>query len=67
MEARLTIDDLRANGHCASGVRSFFKEHNLDLRKAAGEGLTREDTAHVDDAMLEACWQVAERRVSGGQ
>lgn len=65
-EVRITMSDLRQAGHCAPGVRDFFKKHNCDLRKLAREGLTMEDVAHIRDANLDRVIQIAEERVRRG-
>lgn len=61
-EVRITTDDLRVNGHCASGIREFFTLHGCDLRKLVTEGLPLADVAHIHDANLDAVIATATAR-----
>lgn len=62
MTYRITMDDLRVAGYCASGVRAFVREHNLDLSKLVHEGLTEADVAHIDDAHVTRAIEIAKER-----
>lgn len=65
-EVRVTMNDLRTAGHCASGIREFFKVNNLDLVKLVREGLTEEDLAHVHDVNMDRVKEIAAARVANG-
>lgn len=65
MSYRITIDDLRTAGYCASGVRAFVREHDLDLVKLVREGLTEEDIGHLDDAHVTRAIEIASQRGRG--
>ena len=46
---RLTIDDIRAAGHCARGAHAWFKLRGLDFRKFLREGMSIEDARALGD------------------
>lgn len=50
---RITIDDARAAGHCPSGVRNWFLEHNLNFREFLKEGIDAKTFLADGDALAE--------------
>jgi hypothetical protein len=38
-DRRVTIDDVRAAGHCVRGAREWFDRHGLDFRSFLREGI----------------------------
>lgn len=64
-EVRITMNDLRRAGHCASGIKAFFSRHDVSLRKLAREGVTLEEVAHIKDANLDRVIEMAKERTNG--
>lgn len=52
-EPRVTMDSLREAGHCAPGIRRFFKDHDLDLRRLVREGIPVSELEHIQDANMQ--------------
>lgn len=58
-EARITIDDIRAAGHCVSGARDWLTRHGFIWRDFLKDGATESDLLAVGDGLAE---QVIERK-----
>jgi hypothetical protein len=52
-EGRVTIDDVRAAGHCVRGARDWFDRHSLDFRAFIRDGIAEEIFLASGDAMAE--------------
>ncbi len=63
-EVRITVNDLRKAGHCASGVKAFFTGHGVSMRKLVQEGLTLDDVSHIEDANLDRVIEIAQERTA---
>ena len=57
---RLTINDVRAAGHCVKGARTWFAAHNLDFRDFVTNGIDSTALDHLDDAIID---QVISRKL----
>lgn len=57
---RITIDDVRAAGHCPAGTRNWFLEHNLDFRDFLKNGIDAKTFLVDGDALAE---QVVTRKL----
>lgn len=60
MGERLTVNDVRAAGFCARGMKAWFDGHGLDFRAFLKDGMAVEDVAALNDAMAERV--IAKRR-----
>lgn len=40
---RITVDDARRAGFCVSGLRTWAKENNFDLREMIENGISEEE------------------------
>lgn len=49
-ESPVTMNDIRRCGHCASGVREFFAQYNLDLKDFVKNGISQTDFLNTGDA-----------------
>lgn len=54
MTNRVTMDDVRAAGYCASGVRTWFADKGLDLRAFVRDGISEDDFLALKDAHADA-------------
>lgn len=61
---RLTVNDVRAAGFCARGMKTWFDARGLDFRTFLKEGMAIEDAAALNDALAERV--IARRRASRG-
>lgn len=59
---KITINDCRKAHMCASGVKTFCKNHNLSLRDLCGEGLEEEALLATNDAMAKKVVEAAHGR-----
>lgn len=50
---RITIDDVRQAGHCPSGTRTWFKDHDLDFRDFLMNGIDAGTFLADGDALAE--------------
>ena len=50
-EARVTIDDIRAAGHCASGAKTWLQRHGFDFRAFLRDGATEAELLATGDAL----------------
>lgn len=64
MGERVTINDVRAAGFCAAGLRRWFEGHGLDLKDFLRNGMALEDVVKINDAM--AARVVARKRATDG-
>lgn len=62
MTVRLKMVDLRSEGHCASGIRAFFKLHGINLRQLVSEGIPIEELENIDDINMRNAIAEATRR-----
>lgn len=46
----ITMDDCQKAGHCATGVRRWFKHQALDFRSFMRQGITAEAMLGTEDA-----------------
>lgn len=47
----ITINDIRACGHCVRGTRKFFESYNLDFRDFLTNGIDAETFLATGDAI----------------
>ena len=47
----ITINDVRASGHCARGARVWFEAHGLDFRDFLKNGIGEDKLLATGDAM----------------
>lgn len=64
---RVYIQDCRACGYCAPGVRDFFQRCGLDFRDFVLNGIDAEALAELGDAMSRQAILKAEKRARDGQ
>jgi hypothetical protein len=50
-EQKITIDDVRALGHCVAGTRDWFGRHGLDFRDFIRNGIAEEKFLAAGDAI----------------
>lgn len=48
---RITMDDIRAAGHCVRGVKEWFERHGLDFRLFLREGISEEEFLASGDSL----------------
>lgn len=58
---RITIDDIRGAGHCASGARKWFDTQGLDFRGFLKNGIAVEDFLATGDGQA---LQVVQRKLA---
>jgi len=59
----VTLADCRASKvFCRAGAILFFKKHNLDFKSFIKNGISSDDVAHIDDAMMHKIIEVARGR-----
>lgn len=63
-DLRISIDDVRRAGHCPTGVRAWFEQHDLDFRDFLANGIDADLFLQAGDALAE---QVVERKLSREQ
>lgn len=61
---KLTIDDARAAGHCVTGIRDWFKAHDLDFRDFLTNGIDSEKIEALNDGF--AAQVIAAKEASDG-
>jgi hypothetical protein len=49
----ITINDVRAAGHCAQGARAWFEGHGLDFRAFLREGIPAARVLAIGDGLAE--------------
>lgn len=47
----ITINDVRAAGHCVRGAKDWFERHGLDFRGFIKNGITEEEFLASGDAL----------------
>ena len=52
-DVRITIDDVLASGHCATGTRAWFRNTGLDFRKFMTEGIPAVEMLATKDGVAE--------------
>jgi hypothetical protein len=57
---RITINDVRAAGHCVAGARDWFTSYGLDFRDFIKNGIDADVIAEINDAYGN---QVIERKL----
>lgn len=50
---RVTMQDIRAEGYCLPGLRSFCDAHGIDLRQLVREGVPVAELSGIEDANLQ--------------
>lgn len=58
----LTMRDVRAAGMCSSGVREFFKRHDLDWNDFLKNGISTDRLSHIDNVLIEQVKAAADGR-----
>ncbi len=59
---RITINDIRAAGHCVGGAREWFDRHGLDFRDFIKNGISEADFLASGDGLAErVAWLKRER------
>lgn len=53
MSRTITIEDIRASGHCVRGAAEWFRSHNLDFRDFLKNGATSDVLLATGDALAE--------------
>jgi hypothetical protein len=49
----ITINDVRAAGHCARGARDWFEGHGLDFRAFLRDGISARRVLAIGDGLAE--------------
>lgn len=49
----ITINDVRAAGHCARGARDWFEGHGLDFRGFLRDGIPARQVLAIGDGLAE--------------
>ncbi|HDQ4779711.1 TPA: hypothetical protein P9I62_002956 [Klebsiella pneumoniae] len=63
----ITMEDIRAGGGCAPGLRAFFTRYNLDLKAFIRDGgIEAETLLATGDALAISIVRLAESRLNGG-
>lgn len=60
---KITIDHVRAAGHCTKGARSWFERHDLDFRKFINEGMEEEVLIEKGDSLILKVIELAHKEV----
>lgn len=59
---RITVNDARAAGHCARGMKAWFETHGLDFRAFLEEGIEEEEFLAKGDALAVRVVELAHER-----
>lgn len=62
---RVTVDDVRAAGHCVRGAREWFERHNLDFRAFLRDGIEEEEFLSSGDGLAERIVALKRARENG--
>lgn len=62
---KIYINDVRKFGYCVNGIKDFCKIHGIDFRGFIKNGISEEDLAGIDDAMLQKV--LAGLKLNGGE
>ncbi len=62
---RITIQDVRVAGYCASGARRWFESYGLDFRAFMRDGIDREPFLATGDAMAARVVEVKDTPADG--
>jgi hypothetical protein len=64
---KISMDDCRKAGHCASGVRRWFGEQHLDFRAFMADGIPAADMLATGDAQgRQVVARTVQRRIMPG-
>lgn len=62
---RITIEDIRAAGHCVLGARDWFRQHGLSFAEFLRDGADAEVLLATGDALAERVVTRARERADG--
>ena len=63
-QSRVTVKDIRASGHCVTGLKDFCGKHGLSLEQLVREGIPVSDLDQIDDANLKLVLDKVKERES---
>lgn len=58
---RVTMTEMRELRYCAAGVRTWCREHGLDFRTLATEGIPFEQVEPIDDHFAQTALALARK------
>ncbi len=61
----ITINDVRAAGHCVRGARDWFERHGLDFRDFLKSGISEEAFLASGDALAARVVEMKKARARG--
>lgn len=59
---KITVNDIRKAGICASGLKSFCQTHHLDLQQLFQHGWNESVLTNIDDLNVKKVLEVARGR-----
>ena len=67
MSITVKVHHVRAVGLCGSGVRAWFREHNVDYNEFLENGLPIEQVEALNDGFAEQVCAVARKEAADGR
>lgn len=62
---RVTIDDVRAAGHCVRGAKDWFERHGLDFRAFLREGIDEAEFLAKGDGLATRVVEMKRAKLDG--